>query len=490
MKRNLSHIVLTLTALLALSAQSLPLEASESSCFSVVVGRNASVDGYVVMAHNEDDSPPQVVNHHKIDRIKHVPGDRVILRNGGELEQVGQTWAYIWVEMPEMDFSDSYVNEWGVSIASNSCPSREDAPKITDGGIGYMLRRLVAERSKTAREAVVLAGSLVERFGYTGSGRTYVICDPDEGWLFCAVNGNHWLASRVPDDEVAIIANTYTVREVDLSDDDRCLASPDIVEYAVSKGWYDAASGQPFDFAAAYSNPKVASDSAYFCRQWAGQRLISGIMPAPGEKLPFSVVPESKLDVAMVMRIMRDHYENTELYESSSPSGNPHDAGTRAICHRTTQTSFVVQLRRDLPLDIGIVYCVSLGYPCASPFIPFHFGIPRFPDGLSTRYDRPSEDFYRDALECPFKANPQDAFWTFKNFQHKIGGRYGTVIKDLRRDIETLERTTFAAQETVDSSALELYETDRDAAMELLSNFSKGIYLSAMEVIGRAMSGI
>jgi len=35
-------------------------------CFSIVVGREASVDGYVIMAHNEDDAPPQIVNHHKI----------------------------------------------------------------------------------------------------------------------------------------------------------------------------------------------------------------------------------------------------------------------------------------------------------------------------------------------------------------------------------------------------------------------------------------
>ena len=68
-----------------------------------------------------------------------------MLRNGGSLGQVEQTWAYIWSEMPGMSFSDSYVNEWGVTVASDNCPSREDKPELTDGGIGYMLRRLVAE---------------------------------------------------------------------------------------------------------------------------------------------------------------------------------------------------------------------------------------------------------------------------------------------------------------------------------------------------------
>ena len=152
-------------------------------CYSIVVGKNASVDGCVIMAHNEDDGLPQIVNHYKISRKKHSYGEKVRLRNGGQLAQVRQTWAYIWSELPGMLFSDSYLNEWGVCIASDNCPSREDKPEITNGGIGYMLRRLVAERAKTAREGVLLAGKLVERFGYIDSGRTYIICDPDEGWL-------------------------------------------------------------------------------------------------------------------------------------------------------------------------------------------------------------------------------------------------------------------------------------------------------------------
>ena len=175
---------------------------------------------------------PQIVNHHKVPRRSYPAGATVMLRNGGSLEQVKETWAYIWSEMPGMSFSDSYVNEWGVTVASDNCPSREDKPELTDGGIGYMLRRLVAERAKTAREGVLLAGELVERFGYVDSGRTYIIADPKEGWLLCVVNGKHWLARRVPDDEVAMVANTYTIHEVILSNKANFLASADIVDYA------------------------------------------------------------------------------------------------------------------------------------------------------------------------------------------------------------------------------------------------------------------
>jgi dipeptidase len=243
--------VLALTALIPAAAY--------GGCFSIVVGGKASANGYVIMAHNEDDAAPQIVNHHKIPRKRHAPGDKVRLRNGGTLDQVEQTWAYMWSEMPGMLFSDSYINEWGVGVTSDNCPSREDRPEITDGGIGYMLRRLVAQRARTAREGVLLAGKLVERFGYIDSGRTYVICDPEQGWLFCVVNGKRWLAQRVADDQVAMVANTYTIRQVDLSDKGRFLGSKGIIEYARSRRWYNPQVDGAFDFARAYADPTSAS---------------------------------------------------------------------------------------------------------------------------------------------------------------------------------------------------------------------------------------
>jgi len=455
-------------------------------CFSIVVGKEASVDGYVIMGHNEDDTPPQIVNHHKIPRKKHFPGEKVNLLNGGRLAQVEQTWAYLWSEMPGVLFSDGYINEWGVSIKTDNCPSREDKPQITDGGIGYMLRRLVAERAKTAREGVLLAGRLVERFGYIDSGRTHIICDPDEGWLFCVVNGKHWLAKRVPDNEVAMLANTYTVRQVDLSDRDNFLASKDIVEYAVSRGWYNPEEDGPFDFAAVYSNPKSASSLYNFGRQWAGLRYVAA-KPIPlGPELPFSVVPRRKLRAADIMQILRDHYEGTKL-QSSSPAESPHESG-RPICVSRTQTSIVVQLRRNMPLDIGIVYWTCLASPCTSFYIPFHFGISDFPAGFSSKSERPSVAFYDEKVICTFRADPLEAFWTFSNFRNKVHSASADTITRVKALAEGIENNAFTLQKPLEEAALRLYTKDKVAAMRMLANYSNGIYLSSVEAMHSVLS--
>ena len=453
------------------------------ACFSIIVGKEASVDGHVIVAHNEDDGAPQVVNHHKVPRKNYAPGDKTRLRNGGQLDQVPQTWAYIWSEMPGMLFSDSYINEWGVSVTSDNCPSREDKPEITDGGIGYMLRALVAQRARTAREGVLTAGELIERFGYIDSGRTYVICDPDEGWLLCVVNGKHWLARRVADDEVAMVANTYTIRDVDISDSNNVLACDDIIEYAKARGWYDRQEDGPFDFAAVYANPGSAVHPSNLNRQRSGLNYVTAEPIGLGAELPFSVVPRYKVSAATLMQVLR--HDNRDKAGSSSADS---EEGICRICSGATQTSFVAQLRRGMPPDIGIVYWATLARPRTSVYIPFHFGILDFPTGYRSISKRPSMDFFSGKVSVPFKADPREAFWTFSNFGDKIDGASADMADRVRSRAEQIERRAFAAQKPFEEAACRSYAEDKAAAAQLLTNFSHGIYLSCLETMERIIS--
>jgi dipeptidase len=383
-----------------------------------------------------------------------------------------------------MRFSDSFLNEWGVCIASDRCPSREEEPEIDPaGGIGMHLRRVVAERAQSAREGVLLAGELVERYGYDDTGRTYAISDPDEGWLFCAVNGKHWVAQRVPDDEVAVLANTYSVREVDLADTVNFLGSPDIVAHAIARGWYDPDAG-PFDFAAAYAQPEVAADSANFCRRWAGfRRIASAEIPCQPD-LPFSVRPREKLDVASVMEILRDRYEGTAL-AGEQPL-------MRSICHETTQTSFVAHLRRQEPRGIGLVYWVALSAPNVSAYVPIHFGATAFPAGYwspgADAARRPSESEFRSKTEAPWKPAPDEAYWMFRNFCHAVAAGGPKTMAAARREFAQVEARAFALQDAVEAAARHSWETEPARAQDFLAHFSELIYFDAIRAMERALS--
>ena len=131
-------------------------------CFSIVVGRSASADGSVIVAHNED-TGTKLVNYFKVPAMDHQPGEEILFETGGKTPQASHTLGYLWINLPVCDVCDTYLNESGVFVGSDGCPSREDKPVLTSGGIVFWLRRIVAERARTAREGVKIAGKLLSR---------------------------------------------------------------------------------------------------------------------------------------------------------------------------------------------------------------------------------------------------------------------------------------------------------------------------------------
>ena len=338
----------------------------EDGCTTIVVGKNASADGSVLVAHNEDDSGKVVIRLHVIKRNEHPGAFR--LTNGTLVYKEPHTmltipvpknsYAYIWSEMPGMDFSDTYINEYGVVVMSNWAASREDQPSLVDGGIRYYLRRLAIEQAKTAREAVEIMGSLIEKYGYGHPGRNYIVADPNEAWIVQVIYGKHWLAERVPDDAVVVAPNKYVSREINLSDTKDFLGSKDLISYAIKRGWYDPSKDGVFDFANVYGRPSVISATWNVYRQQMGLYLLTGKV-FPTNNLPFSAKPNHKITVSELMNVMRsvNTLAGNQVKYGNAIKGSFHkNLPVRPISVWTTQESLVLQLRNWLPPEIGVVY--------------------------------------------------------------------------------------------------------------------------------------
>ncbi len=117
--------------------------ASALACDAVVVGRLASPDGSVLLGHNEENALDRVIEFRKIPRLRPAVPGKVDLGRGGQLDAVPETWAFLWSENPGLEYSDGYLNEWGVCVVSDACKSREEDYKtlgrrgqIRHGGIG------------------------------------------------------------------------------------------------------------------------------------------------------------------------------------------------------------------------------------------------------------------------------------------------------------------------------------------------------------------
>jgi len=446
---------------------------SQFNCFSILAGKDATVDGAVLFAHNEDDGGPQLINYYRVPRLKHKAGETITLINGGGIPQVVETYSYLWFEMPGMEFSDSYINEWGVAIASDECTSREENPDLTDGGIGYWLRRLIAERALSAKDGVRIAGKLIQKMGYASSGRTYVIADANEGWMLAAVHGKHWVAQRVPDDKVAVIPNYYTIGEIDLSDTTNFLGSPDIIDYASQQGWYDPDRDGEFHFARIYSSHGSLESQGNIRRMWRGINLLAEVTYTIDDDFPFAFTPKKQLSPRDLMAVLRDHYEGTQFDQTNGyKNGNPYNLNRSTICAESTQNSFVAQLRNWLPVEIGAVVWLSQRRPDSQAFIPWYLGINKIPNGYAYGDYQSALKQHFNPPETIHEVTPAHAFWAFVMLAEKVDQNYGEAIHYVQKKWDAIEGDAFAKQAGFERKALGIYKNSPSEAKQLITIYT------------------
>ncbi len=445
-------------------------------CFTIVAGKKATADGSVLLAHNEDDVGRQLVNVIKVPSQERRRGEPLALKEGGSLPQGGSTPGLLWLQMPGSDFADSYVNEYGVAITSNACLSREDRAELSDGGIGFSLRRLVAERARSAREGVRIAGELIARFGYASSGRTYTIADAGEGWLLHAVKGKHWVACRVPDNEVAVMANRYTIGHVDLNDHERFQGSPDLVEYAARRGWYDPRRDGEFDFARAYSDPANYADMRNVMRQWRGTALLAAKPPKLEAPLPFSFRPEDPLRRRDLFRVLRDHYEGTKHdLTDRYRGGSPNSGKNRTICTESTQYAFVAHLRSWPDPDIAHVVWIALRRPDSNAFSPWYVAMENAPEGASR--EKADAAWRNHFLPLPAQAfdDPGHSFSAYARLSEAVDRQYRARIEKVQKVWRNFEEFLFDDLKEHEKEFSFLLEGDRPVARRIIENYVHGL---------------
>ena len=459
---------------------SVPGTENELDCTTIVVGRRASADGCIFIGHNEDDSNRLAVRHRIVAANEHpdavrLSADLLVYREPHTSLQIPVpqvSLAYDWTEMVGQDFGDAFVNERGVSICCDSAAgTRELEPMLEQGGIGHYLPLLMAEQANTAREGVLLAGRLIERYGYWDA-RIITIADKDEAWILQVPGGHQWLAQRVPDDAVVVLPNYLSSRQVELADAGRFLGSSDLITHAVERGWYDPSGAEAFDFKHAYGPPEINVSSLSTSRQHTGLFLLTA-REFPLDDLPFSCVPQHPLaltDVMSCLRSVTPHGQSTAQAEGMPGSFhiNVKTTTMRPISVWTTQESSVTRLSGTVPEALNAVVWRASGVADELPYTPW------YPVAMMRAGAR-----YPDAYAAgePDRIDLDSAWWTFRLAVTAVDADYAHKMPDVRSALLPLEHRALAVEESLERAAGSM---DGPAAAALLAFYGSGLGIEAL----------
>ncbi|MCK4236092.1 MAG: C69 family dipeptidase, partial [Candidatus Krumholzibacteria bacterium] len=298
------------------------------ACTSIMVGKEASVDGSVMTSHTCDSRKDRTwltvvphARHRKGElceiysgmRFVRSPADISSVEIAGKIPQVRETYGYLNTAYPCM-------NEHQVAIGESTFGGREELRNKEAMLSCDEVCRLALERAATAREAIRVIGELTKEYGYNDGGECLTITDRNEAWHLeitgsgSDCTGAVWAAQRIPDGNVGVVANASRIMEIDLDDSNTFMASENVFGVAIENGWWDPDSGKPFMFCYAY-DPEGRTSLAARRREW---RVFDLVAPSLGldpnaENYPFSVKPDTLVTLEKMMEIFRDTYEGTEF---------------------------------------------------------------------------------------------------------------------------------------------------------------------------------
>lgn len=470
-----------LPSLLALSF------AEAEACTNLIVGKKASVDGSVMVSYNADD-------YGMFSGLCHYPAG---VHAKGEMRKIFDWDSGVYHgEIPEAPVTYNVIgniNEYQLSIAETTYGGRDEMIDTT-GILDYgSLIYVALQRAKTAREAISVMTSLVEKYGYCSSGETFSICDPNEAWIMEMMGtgpgskGVVWVAMRIPDDAICAHANQSRIGKFDMKDKKNVLHSKNVISYARKMGWF---SGKDADFSwkNTYAFPDFSGRRACDARAWSFfNRFKKGFdryLPwalgkdPNAEDMPLWVVPDRKLSVHDVEMAMRDHYENTPMALDSANIGGgvyqmPYrptplsfkvDGKTyfneRPISTQQTAFTFVSQLRSWLPREIGGITWFGNDDANMVAYTPVYCNNTVVPECYNTP----------DADAVTF--SDKNAFWVCNWVSNMVYPRYSQLFPELQAVRDSLEADYFACQAEVEKHALELYGSDKAAAVAYLNAYS------------------
>lgn len=459
------------------------ISVSAFACTNIIVGKGASADGSVIVSYNAD-SYGMYGNIYYHKGGTHASGEMRKIYDWdtnkylGEIPQASHTYNVI-----------GQMNEKQVSITETTFGGRESLYE-TEGIIDYgSLIYIALERSASAREALKVMTSLVEKYGYCSEGETFSVCDKNEAWLMEMIGkgkgekGAVWVAVRIPDDCISAHANQSRITKFSQYKSSDVMYSKDVIKFARTKGWFDGKDAD-FSFRDAYAPNDFGAVRYCETRAWSiFNRFCDGmdkyIEYAKGNDLkgemPLFMQPNRKVSVQDVMNGMRDHYEGTPFDIQNEIGAGPYNMpyrptplsykvdgkeyfNERPISTQQTSFCFVGQMRSQLPDAIGGIAWVTNDDPNMAPFVPLYCSIKTVPECFR-RINGKQDDV---------TFSWESAFWLQNTVSNMVYPYYEKMYPDLQEVQQKLEKQFLSGTKGIEENAMKF----GDNATNILTTYS------------------
>lgn len=434
-----------------------------SACTTVLVGKNAALEGSPMAGRNDDTfaplNPQRLVvypayqNHPNQVKsyLNHFIGDRPA--NGYRYQGVPNVNLTTEGVYDENGFNEHQV---GMS-ATESVYTNERAlafdPLNTESGLNEdVIVAMTLPFIDSAAAGVDYLGQLVAKYG-SAEGNGVAFIDKDDVWYMEIVTGHHWVAQRIPDDAYAVTGNRIAIQDVDFADPANFKWSAGIQEFVTSHHLNPDPAG--WNFRKIFATTTEFDQHYNTPRQWDGHRILSpDVKLDPLDfNLPFILRPAEKISLEQVEVVLGSHYQGT-VYDPLGITGTAAErVAFRPVALSRTQNSHVLQVRSDLPENAQSIMWMSIGIPTFSPYLPFFGNLTAVPESYRETPQELSTDF-------------KSAYWMYRGLSMLVEAHYAESLQD---DLDYLKAARELFHRWVAETAAQTAGLDQPAAQQVIN---------------------
>ena len=418
------------------------------ACTTILVGKKATYDGSTMIARNED--------------AMFVPKKMRVITPDKQSKQYKSKISKLTIDLPKNPMRYTYSanadenanGSWGANGINEANEGMSATETITTnprilgvdpyvvykpkkgkekevaGGIGEEdFITIVLPYVKTAREAVLRLGSLLEKYGtYESNGVAFN--DENEVWWLETIGGHNWMAKRVKDDEYVIMPNQLGIDDFDFND-----AYGPKKEHLCSKNLKKIvkdyhlnlnqdkklnpryALGSHSDSDHVYNTPRAWFIARYFnpnTYKWDGENAD---FTPESDNIPWSLVPEHKITIEDLKYVLSSYYQGTK-YNPLQKANYPEKGIYRPIGVSRTGVMGICQIRGYMPKQLKGIHWVSFGPNPYNVCIPMYAWVNSIPKYLS---------------DVETEVSTNNLYWSSRLIGALADGHYSSCVQMIER---------------------------------------------------------